>query len=599
MPTPTTAIRSMSETVASLAALTVKAATAYGRPDLARFARRLEEESRAPVARVAVAGDFKRGKSSFVNALLDTELCPTDEATSSTVPTVFRHGDHLEAVVVRHGDETDTVEVIGVDSLDAIHREPGDIRRVEITLDRALLGLGLEIVDCPAAAGEGHPGRAATVAVARESDAVFFVTGASQPMTAFEIELVDHLTRVCPSVTVVMSRIDMATDWRAVRAIDLDALRSRDLDAEIVPVSSPLRLEALARGDREMNAESGFARVIDILRDGIASRTDGLLRVRAARTLGAIADELLDGLERELHSLTSTETAQRELEDVDAARKAAERMRQANARWQRLLAEGAQDLQSEVEHRLTGVARSIVEQATTEIEEIDPAKDWETFEPSLRDRLIAEVDDVFVRVDAGFESLIDQVAAEFGDRTVADPGPTDRAAALDELHVTSDAGPGRMAVLGGGLTALRGSYSGMLMFGMLGSLFGFALLNPVTVALGLTVGGKALWDERSRLVKTRRTKAVGEVRQFVDQAISSVRAEVRKSIRERQRELRDAFLEHAEERVAAQDAALVKARAAAQATAQERARRRADVDAEIARTRELSRMVQTQLGDSA
>lgn len=587
------------DTVASLAALTVKAANAYGRPDLARFARRLEAESRAPVARVAVAGDFKRGKSSFVNALLDTELCPTDEATSSSVPTVFRHGDQMEATVVRHGEETDTEEIVDIDALDAIHREPDDIRRVEITLDRALLGLGIEIVDCPAAAGEGHPGRAATVAVARESDAVFFVTGASQPMTAFEIELVDHLTRVCPRVTVVMSRIDMATDWREVRAIDAGTLRDRGLDAEIVPISSPLRLEALARGDREMNAESGFARVIEILRDGIAARTDGLLRVRAARTLGVIADELLEGLERELNSLTSAEAAERELEEVAATRKAAEGMRQASARWQRLLMEGSQDLQSEVEHRLTGVARGIVEQANNQIEEIDPAKDWETFEPWLRDRLIAEVEEVFAHIDAGFESLIDRVSAEFGDRTVADPGPTDRAAALDELHVTSEPGSDRMAVLGGGLTALRGSYSGLLMFGMLGSLFGFALLNPVTVALGLTVGGKALWDERSRMVKTRRAKAVGEVRQFVDQAISSVRAEARKSIRERQRDLRDAFLEHAEERVAAQDAALLKARAAAQATAQERARRRADLDAEIARTRELSRMIQTRLGDPA
>jgi hypothetical protein len=282
--------------------------------------------------------------------------------------------------------------------------------------------------------------------------------------------------------------------------------------------------------------------------------------------------------------------------EIEEARKALEGLRQASARWQRLLVEGAQDLQSDTDHRLSQLGRAMLEEATEQIDTIDPGKDWETFEPWLREQMVERVEAVFTHVDEAFATIVERVSAEFGERSVAIADPTDRAGALDELEVSSEFDADKMQVLGSSMTALRGSYSGLLMFGMLGSLFGFALLNPVTVALGLTVGGKALWDERSRLVKSRRAKASAGVRQFVDQAVGSVRAELRRVIRERQRTVRDAFLEYAEERVAAADASLLKARAAAQATAQERNRRRADVEAEIGRARELNRMITTQLG---
>ena len=338
---------------------------------------------------------------------------------------------------------------------------------------------------------------------------------------------------------------------------------------------------------------------MDLLRDGIAARSDGLLRTRAERTLRLISSELLDGLEREHESLTSTEAAERELAEVTEARKAMEGLRQASARWQRLLAEGAQDLQTDSDHRLSQLSREMLDEATEQIETIDPGKDWETFEPWLRDQMVERVEDIFAHVDDGFGAIVQRVSAEFGDKSVQVDSVTDRAGALDELEVTSEFSSEKMEVLGSSMTALRGSYSGLLMFGMLGSLFGFALLNPVTVALGLTVGGKALWDERSRMVKSRRAKAVAGVRQYLDQAMGAVRAEVRRTIRERQRSIRDSFLEYAEERVAAADASLVKARAAAQATAQERNRRRVDLEAEIGRARELARMISTQLGTAA
>ncbi len=39
-----------------------------------------------------------------------------------------------------------------------------------------------------------------------------------------------------------------------------------------------------------------------------------------------------------------------------------------------------------------------------------------------------------------------------------------------------------------GLSVLRGSYGGMMIFGMIGGMFGLTLMLPVTVGLGLALG---------------------------------------------------------------------------------------------------------------
>lgn len=591
---------STSDTIESLATLTIKAAAAYERPDLAAVAERLLIESRSPSARVAIAGDFKRGKSSLVNALLDTDLAVTDEVVSSPIPTVFRSGGSQSVQVLRHsvtgGDRYETIERADVAG---IHSDPQDAVRIDVLLDRVMLGLGLEVVDCPAAAGEGHPGRASTIATARQSDAIFFVTDSSQPLTQFELDLLSDIAKVCPIVTVVMTRIDIAPQWRRIRDLNIETLRIQNLDVDVVAASSVIRQEALRLGDRAANVESGFTRLVEIIQGEIAAASDEMMRKRSARVLGSIAEELLSDFRIQTEALSSPAAAEEQLVQVTAARKRAEGLRVASARWQRMLVEGVQDLQTEIEQRLTAMGRDTVDEGTELLDTLDPAKDWETFEPWLRQRLLEGIEETFAHVEAELESLTESIAFEV-DASDDLPAPSshtdDRSESIDDLDVKTDIEKDRMAALGGGLTALRGSYSGLLMFGMLGSLFGFALLNPVTVALGLTVGGKALWDERTRMVKSRRSKAVLGMRSFVDQSIASLRNELRVVLRGRQREIREHFVTHAEALVSTADAALARARTDAQATSVERARKKADIEAEVGRTRELARVIAAQLG---
>ena len=49
---------------------------------------------------------------------------------------------------------------------------------------------------------------------------------------------VEAIARVCPQVTIVMTRIDIAPEWRRIRAIDTAAFFKDGATTEIVPVAT-------------------------------------------------------------------------------------------------------------------------------------------------------------------------------------------------------------------------------------------------------------------------------------------------------------------------------------------------------------------------
>ena len=70
----------------------------HNRPDLGNHLEQARKRLGEQVLSVAVVGEFKRGKSTLVNALLQTDVCPTDADIVTAVPTVVRYGPEPSAV---------------------------------------------------------------------------------------------------------------------------------------------------------------------------------------------------------------------------------------------------------------------------------------------------------------------------------------------------------------------------------------------------------------------------------------------------------------------------------------------------------------------
>ncbi len=141
--------------------------------------------------------------------------------------------------------------------------------------------------------------------------------------------------------------------------------------------------------------------------------------------------------------------------------------------------------------------------------------------------------------------------------------------------------------LGTGMNTLRGSYGGVLMFGVLGQLVGLGLINPVGLVAGLLFGGKSFRDERNRALAQRRAQAKNAHRKYTDELMFQVSKDSRDTIRHIQRQLRDRFASRAEELYRSSSEALSKAQQAIDVDEATREQRLEDVEAELARIRGL------------
>jgi hypothetical protein len=137
------------------------------------------------------------------------------------------------------------------------------------------------------------------------------------------------------------------------------------------------------------------------------------------------------------------------------------------------------------------------------------------------------------------------------------------------------------------MVALKGSYSGILMFTMLPGLIGITGLAPIAIPIGLMMGRSSLRDEKRRQLAQRRSQAKNAIRRYCDEIQFVMGKDSRDTLRRIQRQLRDHYGTRAEELNRTTAEALRSATEAVKRTQVERERRLKDLDAELVRLAQL------------
>src|SRR5918993_1933851 len=379
----------------SVVELGLQASTAYKRPDLVDRLRATRRRLADPAFHVFVVGEFKQGKSSLVNALLNAPVCPVDDDVATSAPTAVRYGQEPAAAVLFKPPEPP--EGMGRDEgaeppppvrqdipIDQVARyvtesaNPGNERRVssvEISLPRKLLADGIVIVDTPGVGGLGSAHSAATIGALPMADAVVFVSDVSQEFSAPELEFLQTARSMCPNIVCVLTKTDFYPAWRKIRDLNKAHLERRGIKADVITPSSALRIHALKSNDRELNQESGFPNLVRYLQNDIAANAEAISIGNARADMVAVC-ELIEGqFKREREALVDPEQAQALVANLTEVRERANRLRSGAAKWQQTLSDGVQDLQADLDHDLRGRIRAITKQADESIDNTDPVDD--------------------------------------------------------------------------------------------------------------------------------------------------------------------------------------------------------------------------------
>jgi bifunctional pyridoxal-dependent enzyme with beta-cystathionase and maltose regulon repressor activities len=275
---------------------------------------------------------------------------------------------------------------------------------------------------------------------------------------------------------------------------------------------------------------------------------------------------------------------------LEAAKERADEQRRRSARWQITLNDGISDLIADMEYDLRDRLRKIQRDAEQAIDEGDPGPTWDQFAEWLEQRVASAVSDTFVWTSERSQWLSGQVAEHFQQDEVRLPvlqvSDTDDVLSPVERVPTLD--PGTIGPMGKVLIGMRGSYGGVLMFGLLTGIVGMSLINPFSVGAGLLLGRRAYREDKEARLKRRQGEAKALVRRQIDDVVFQMGKELKDRLRLVQRATRDHFTEIAEEHHRSLGDSVAAAQKAAATYTLEREQRMQQIRAELKRVDALS-----------
>lgn len=532
---------------------TSRIAESCERGDLVERLARAKDRITDPQIRVVIAGQLKQGKSQLLNSLLNVPVARVGDDESTVLATVVSYADEASARLVVARPDGAEPELVGIPMADLrtdLRRAPQaggrEVLRVEVSAPSPLLKGGLAFIDTPGVGGHGQPHLSATLGLLPDADALLMVSDTSQEFTEPEMTFIRQAVEICPVAIIVATKTDLYPHWREVVDANAAHLSRAGIGAPLVPASSMLRSHAIALNDKELNEESNFPAIVKFLSDKVLSRENDRVRDQVVAEIHSAAEHLMLALNSELSALDDPGTRERLAADLERRKQEAQDALQQTALWQQVLNDGIADLTADVDHDLRHRFRNITQHAERVIDTCDPTHHWAEIGAELENAVATAVGDNFVWAYQRAEVLATEVARTFteaGLEAVQMPqiDARDMGAGFGELSSLARLEAKPIKTAHKIVTGMRGSYGGVLMFGMLTSLAGLGMFNPLSVGAGFVLGRKAYKEDMENRMLRVRNEAKSNLRRFVDDVSFVVSKESRDRLKGIQRQLRDHY----------------------------------------------------------
>ena len=265
------------------AASSVLHPTATQREILARLSRlraRLDEG----LLRVAVLGQFKRGKSTLLNALLGAPLLPTGVTPVTAIPTFIKAGAKTNARITFKGGKEPLLISAAAKIPDVLQRHISEtenphnqlnVETVELEVRSEFLEQGIVLVDTPGVGSTFLHNTKAAEAVLAECDVAVFVVSADPPITEVEADYLRKVQALIPKIFFALNKVDLldAGEKRIAERFLADVLAQQPAvpqPVRIFAVSAKQGLQAKRDRDSRALAASGIEKLEQVLAGDLA-----------------------------------------------------------------------------------------------------------------------------------------------------------------------------------------------------------------------------------------------------------------------------------------------------------------------------------------
>lgn len=271
----------------------------------------LREKIRQNVFNLVVVGQFKRGKTSLINALLGADILPVAVVPLTSIVTIMTWGEALRIKVYFNDDR---VSEIKPESLADYVTEKGNpknakgVREVVLTYPSPYLKDGVRLIDTPGVGSIYQHNTDVAYQYLPKSDAALFLLSVDQPMSKAELDFLKDVKEYSNKIFFLLNKADYLreNDLRESIEFSRNGLReAMGAEVKLFPLSARLALEgALAKSD-EMIRKSNLKVFADELHRFLMMEKGNVLLVSTANSLLRMLSQAKLELGLELKSLTT------------------------------------------------------------------------------------------------------------------------------------------------------------------------------------------------------------------------------------------------------------------------------------------------------
>jgi GTPase Era involved in 16S rRNA processing len=261
---------------------------------------------------IAVVGQFKRGKSTFINAMLKDRIVPMAIIPLTSIVTIIKYGKQFKITVV-FNDETQ--KEIPHHMLEEYATERGNpknekgVKHISIEYPSDFLKKGITLIDTPGVGSVFQHNTDITYNFLPKLDAAIFLFTIDSPVAQSELDFLKDVSKRAVKIFFLLNKTDYAEKNDIKEALDftkrilLENLETPDI--KIYSISAKIALEAGLENHKSKWENSGFPEFIADLEEFISSEKGNALLTSVCKSALGLISQLKFTAELELKAVTT------------------------------------------------------------------------------------------------------------------------------------------------------------------------------------------------------------------------------------------------------------------------------------------------------
>ena len=169
---------------------------------------------KSPLINVAILGQFKAGKSSFINSLVGKDILPVGVIPVTTVITRLQYGEREQATITYFDGTRSEIDLAELGDFISEVQNTANVKNVDV-VDIELPALkrypGIRLVDTPGMGSVFKYHREVSENWLPEVGAAILAISADRPLSEHDLSLIEDLSHHTPRIILLLTKADLLT----------------------------------------------------------------------------------------------------------------------------------------------------------------------------------------------------------------------------------------------------------------------------------------------------------------------------------------------------------------------------------------------------